>query len=154
MAINRSDKASSQNELKIKVDIPVSLKKAKVLCDVGHVSFLGDMPFALRYMGGLANAFKEQGTEGQVIGIFYSDATYLVLNDQAYNAHRHVNTGNPYKSLIADLIAQRVQIEVCVNAMKFQRISNEDLLKGVKVNGGANLRMVQLVQEGFVRLQP
>ena len=59
-----------------------------------------------------------------------------------------------YKSLIADLIAQGVQIEVCVNAMKLQHISNRDLLKGVKVNGGANLRMVQLMQEGFVRLQP
>ena len=152
--MNRSDKAPSRNEPEINVDIPVSLKKANVLCDVGRVAFLGDMPYALRYMGGLSNAFKGQGTEGQIIGVFYSDATYLVLNDQAYNAHRYVSTGNPYKSLIADLMAQGVQIEVCVNAVRLQHISPEDLLKGVKVNGGANLRMVQLMLEGFVRLQP
>ncbi len=51
-------------------------------------------------------------------------------------------------------MAQGVQIEECANAMKMQHISNEDLLKGVRVNSGANMRMVQLMQEGFVRLQP
>ncbi len=154
MVVLAADNAPKQNELKINIDIPVVLKKANVVFDIGRVSFSGDMPFALRYMSIMAKTFKEKGTEGQIIGIFYADASYLVLNDQAYNAHRHVTTGNPYKGLVADLMAQGVQIEQCANAMKMQRISNEDLLTGVKVNSGANLRMVQLMQEGFVRLQP
>ncbi len=154
MVVLAADNAPTQNELKINVDIPVVLKKAKVVFDIGHVSFSGDMPFALRYMSIMAKTFKEQGTEGQIIGVFYADASRLVLNDQAYNAHRQVTTGNPYKVLIADLMAQGVQIEECANAMKMQHISSHDLLKGVKVNSGANLRMVQLMQEGFVRLQP
>ena len=31
---------------------------------------------------------------------------------------------------------------------------NADLLPGVKVDTGANLRIVQLVQDGYVQLQP
>jgi len=154
MVVLAADVAPTQNGLKINVDIPVVLRKANVVFDMGRVSFSGDMPFALRYMSILAKTFKEQGTEGQIIGVFYADASHLVLNDQAYNAHRHVTTGNPYKGLIADLMAQGVQIEECANAMKMQHISNEDLLKGVKVNSGANVRMIQLMQGGFVRLQP
>src|SRR5208283_63235 len=154
MAVLAADNAPAQNDAKIKIDIPVVLKKANVVFDIGRVSFSGDMPFALRYMSILAKMFKEQGTAGQIIGVFYADASRLVLNDQAYNAHRQVATGNPYKSLIADLMAQGVQIEECANAMKMQHISNDDLLKSVKVNSGANLRMIQLMQDGFVRLQP
>ncbi len=154
MMVLAADVAPAQNGLKINVDIPVVLRKANVVFDIGRVSFSGDMPFALRYMSILAKTFKEQGTEGQIIGVFYADASHLVLNDQAYNAHRHVTTGNPYKGLIVDLMAQGVQIEECANAMKMQHISNEDLLKGVKVNSGANVRMIQLMQGGFVRLQP
>ncbi len=154
MVVLAADNASTQNELKINVDIPVVIKKAKVVFDIGRVSVTGDMPFALRYMSIMSKMFKDQGTEGQIIGVFYADASYLLLNDQAYNAHRHVSTGNPYKGLVADLMAQGVKIEQCANAMKMQHIRNQDLLKGVKVNSGANLRMIQLMQEGFVRLQP
>jgi intracellular sulfur oxidation DsrE/DsrF family protein len=149
-----ADNASIQDEAKIKVDIPVVLKHAKVVFDIGRVSFTGDMPFALRYMSIMSKVFKEQGVEGKIIGVFYADASYLVLNDQAYNAHRRVTTGNPFKATIEELMAQGAQLEECSNAMKMQHISNEDLLAGVKVNGGANLRMIQLMQEGFLRLQP
>lgn len=76
------------------------------------------------------------------------------LNDRAYNAHRRVSTGNPYNGIIADLMAQGVQIEECAMTMRLQHISNQDLLECVKVNSGTNPRMVQLMQEGFVRLQP
>jgi intracellular sulfur oxidation DsrE/DsrF family protein len=138
----------------IKVDIPVVLKSAKVLFDIERVSFAGDVPVALHFMDIMANKFAEQGTRGQIIGIFYGEATYLLLSDAAYNARRHVTTGNPYKGLISGLQGLGVQIEVCGTAMKLQNIRNEDLLPDVKVNGGANLRMVQLMQEGFMRLQP
>lgn len=154
MVVLAADNAPTQNDAKIKIDIPVVLKKANVVFDIGRVSFSGDMPLALRYMSMLAKTFKEQSIEGQIIGVFYADASYLVLNDHAYNARRHVTTGNPYKGLIADLMAQGVQIEECAIAMKMQHISNEDLLKGVKVNSDTYLRMVQLMQEGFVRLHP
>lgn len=149
-----ADNAVQQKEPEIRIDIPVSLQKANVVFDIGRVSFSKDLPFAFRFMDIMVKRFKEQGTAGQIIGSFYADAAYLLLNDQAYNRHRNINTGNPYKGLIAELQAQGVQIEECAMSMKLQKIGNEDLLPGVKVNSGANPRMVQLMQQGFVRLQP
>src|SRR5450759_3360828 len=85
----------------------------------------------------LINRFKEMGTMGNIIGIFHGDAAYLTLNDNAYNAYRHVLTDNPYKGLIAELMKQGVQIEECSVSMKNHQWDNEDLLPGVKVNNGA-----------------
>jgi intracellular sulfur oxidation DsrE/DsrF family protein len=38
--------------------------------------------------------------------------------------------------------------------MKTRGWVNEDLLPGVKVNTGAVSRLIQLVQEGYVQIQP
>lgn len=149
-----ADASIPKAEPAIKVDIPVTLKNAKVVFDIGRLSFAGDLPVALRFMKIMSALFKDQGTIGQIIGIFYVDAAYLVLNDGAYNARRNVTGGNPFKGLIAELQGQGVQIEICAMTMRVQKIANADLLPGVKVNSGANPRMVQLMQEGFVRLQP
>jgi intracellular sulfur oxidation DsrE/DsrF family protein len=149
-----ADNAVQQKEPEIRIDIPVTLQKANIVFDIGRVSFSKDLPFAFRFMDIMVKRFKEQGTAGQIIGSFYADAAYLLLNDQAYNRQRNISTGNPYKGLITELQAQGVQIEECAMSMKLQKIGNEDLLPGVKVNSGANPRMVQLMQQGFVRLQP
>ncbi|MDR3684733.1 MAG: DsrE family protein [Geothrix sp.] len=138
----------------IHVDVPVTLKKARVVFSLDHLAFSGDMPVGMKYMDLLAKRFKELNTEGDIIGIFYGDAAYLPLNDQAYNAFRHVNTGNPYKGLVADLLKQGVQIEECAFSMKVHHWGNDDLLPGVKVNTGAIGRLIQLVQEGYVQVQP
>ncbi len=149
-----ADNSAKEPEPKIRVDIPLTIKNAKVVFDIGHVTFHGDEPIALMFMNLMEKRFKEQGIVGHIIGEFYGGASYLLLNDQAYNKHRFVKTGNPYKGLIAALLGQGVQIEACAFAMKMQHISNADLLPGVLVNSGAYLRMVQLMQEGYVRLQP
>jgi intracellular sulfur oxidation DsrE/DsrF family protein len=149
-----AENAVQQKDPEIRIDIPVSLQKANVVFDIGHVSFSKDLPFAFRFMNIMIKQFKEQGTAGQIIGSFYADAAYLLLNDQAYNRHRNISTGNPYRGFIAELQAQGIQIEECAVSMKLQKIGNADLLPDVKVNSGANPRMVQLMQQGFVRLQP
>jgi intracellular sulfur oxidation DsrE/DsrF family protein len=73
---------------------------------------------------------------------------------EAYNADRKVVTGNPNKGLLAELLKQGVQIEECVVSMKNHAWGNEDLLPGVKVNAGAVGRLIQLIQEGYVQIQP
>lgn len=138
----------------IHVDIPVVLKKANVVFNMDHLAFAGDLPIGINYMHLLANRFKEQGTKGQIIGIFHSDAAYMTLNDKAYNAYRNVSTGNPYKGFIAELIKQGVQVEECAVSMKNHNWGNEDLLPGVKVNSGAVGRLIQLIQDGYVQIQP
>ena len=79
-------------------------------------------------------------------------AAYLTLNDKAYNAYRLVETGNPYKNLLASLLDQGVQIEACAVSMKSNGWGNEDLVPGVKVNAGAIGRLIQLVQEGYIQI--
>jgi intracellular sulfur oxidation DsrE/DsrF family protein len=138
----------------IHIDIPVNLKKANVVFNMNQVDFSGDVPTGIKYMELLATRFKEMGTRGRIIGIFHGPAAYMIVNDKAYDAYRLAETGNPYKKLLITLIEQGVQIEACAVSMKNNGWSNEDLLPGVKVNAGAIGRLIQLVQEGYVQIQP
>jgi intracellular sulfur oxidation DsrE/DsrF family protein len=108
----------------------------------------------IKYMHLLADRFEEEGISGRIIGIFHGYAAYMTLTDNAYNAYRNVGTGNPYKGLIAELMKKGVQIEECAVSMKSHNWMNQDLLPGVKVNTGAVGRLIQLVQEGYVQIQP
>ena len=143
-----------QVESSVNIDIPVALEKANVVFNMDHLAFSGDMPVGIKYMGLLVKRFREMGTKGRIIGIFHGDVAYMTLNDQSYNSFRNVKTGNPYKELIADLINQGVQMEECAVSMKTHNWVKEDLLPGVKVNTGAVGRLIQLVQEGYVQIQP
>ena len=138
----------------IRIDIPVKLDKADIVFSMNHLVLRGDMPLGLRYMDLTAKNFKEAGTKGRIIGVFFNEAGHLTLNDKAYNSSRNVTSGNPYKGLIAELIQQGVQIEECAETMKAHNWSNDDLLPGVKVNAGAVMRMTQLTQQGFVQIHP
>jgi intracellular sulfur oxidation DsrE/DsrF family protein len=149
-----SDTKDKKDEHKIVVEIPVVLEKANVVFNMDHLAFAGDLPVGINYMHLLVNRFKEMKTKGQIIGVFHGDAAYMTLNDEAYNAYRKVFTGNPYKGLLAELIKQGVQIEECAVSMKNHTWDNEDLLRGVKVNSGAVGRLIQLIQEGYVQIQP
>jgi intracellular sulfur oxidation DsrE/DsrF family protein len=139
---------------KIIVGIPVVLEKANVVFNMDHLAFAGDVPVGINYMLLLTNQFREMNTKGHIIGVFHSDAAHITLSDEAYNAYRKVVTGNPYKVLLAELLKQGVQIEECLVSMKNHAWGNEDLLPGVKVNAGAVGRLIQLIQEGYVQIQP
>ena len=78
----------------------------------------------------------------------------MLLDDPAYNRVRNWERGNPYKKQIAALLRDGVEIEECGHTMAENRWGNSELLPGVRVNSGANFRIVQLAQEGFVQLQP
>lgn len=85
-----SDSRDKKGENKIIVELQVVLGKAEVLFNMDHLPF--------NYIHLLINRFKEMRTMGNIIGIFHGDAAYLTLNDNAYNAYRHVLTGDPNKS--------------------------------------------------------
>ena len=108
------------------IDVPVTLGKANVVFDMGHlVMSTGDMPFLLGDLNLMANDYKKSGTTGNIVAVFHGDAAYLVLNDNAYNlnrhilndesynAGRHVKAGNPYAELIGELMKRGMQIELC-----------------------------------------
>jgi len=110
-----------KSEHKIVVEIPVVLEKANVVFNMDHLAFAGDVPVGINYMHLLANRFREMNTKGQVVGVFHGDAAYMTLNDEAYNGYRKAITGNSYKGLLAELLKQDVQIEVCAVSMKNNR---------------------------------
>ena len=138
----------------IRVDVPVALKQAKVVFNLDHFAFEGDQPTGLQFMKILHEYFKAQGTEVRMVAIFHGAAGYMLLNDEAYGRVRNWSPGNPYKAQIAELMKAGIEIEECAETMRLNRWGNANLLPGVKVTTGANMRIIQLVQDGFVQLQP
>ncbi len=154
VAMGRPARAADSGAPSIEVDVPVKLQSAKVAFNMDHLAFQGDLPVGVKYMGLLADRMKEQNVPAQIIGVFHGEAGYMLLNDVAYDRVRRVSTGNPFKSLVADLIAKGIQIEECAVTMRANGWGNKDLLPGVKVNTGAVIRLVQLQQQGFSQIQP
>ena len=149
-----ADSTATGEEAKIVIDVPVVLKRANVVFNMDHMALAGDMPFGLRYMGLLHKKMLSDKADGKIIGVFHGPAAFMTLNDSAYNAARHVSTGNPYKTTIANLVASGVQIEECAESMRGNGWTNKDLLSVVKVNTGAVGRITELVQQGYVQIQP
>ena len=149
------DPAGAQSDHALHIDIPVKLEKANIVFDIGHLVLNGDMPFFIGDMDLLLSDLSDWNVKGEVIAVFHGDAAYLVLNDDAYNANRHVQTGhpvqtgNPYAKLITGLMEQGVQLELCGATAKANHWGNADLLPGVKINTDAMARVTQLEQQGF-----
>ena len=146
--------AQAQAPNPIRIDVPVTLKQVKVFYNLDHAAFGGDMPVGLGHMTMMLNWFKQTGAEWKMVGIFHGDAAYMLLNDETYNAVRRTKTGNPYKGMVENLIKQGAQIEACAVTMRGNKWGNDNLLPGVKVNTGADVRIIELVQQGYVMLQP
>jgi intracellular sulfur oxidation DsrE/DsrF family protein len=149
------DRADAEGDQALHIDIPVKLEKANVVFDIGHLVLNGDMPFFLGDMDLLASDLSHWNVKGEIIAVFHGDAAYLLLNDDFYNSNRHVQTGhpvqtgNPYGKLIAGLMEQGIQIELCGATAAANHWINKDLLPGVKVNTNAMVRVTQLEQKGF-----
>jgi intracellular sulfur oxidation DsrE/DsrF family protein len=154
-AVYSEDRADAQSDHALHIDIPVKLEKAKVVFDIGHLVLNGDVPFFTGDIDLLVTDLSDWNVKGEVIAVFHGDAAFLVLNDDAYNANRHVqtghpvNTGNPYAKLLKGLMEQGVQIELCGATAVANHWGNADLLPGVKVNTNAMVRVTELEQEGF-----
>ena len=138
----------------IQIDVPVKLKEAKIVFNMDHHAFSGDTPVGLAHMTIMTERFPKAGTKWNLAAIFHGEAGYMLLNDESYDAIRKTKNGNPYKNMIHNLIEKGVQVEECGVTMKGNKWTNKNLLPGVKVNSGADARIVQLVQEGYVMLQP
>lgn len=138
----------------IEIDVPVVLKDAKVVFNLDHPAFEGDEPTGLNFMRLMLARFNADHTSAQMVAIFHGAIGYMLLDDEAYNRVRGSSHGNPYKDQIVALMAGGVQIEECGETMLANHWRNADLLPGAKVDTGAIIRIVQLVQQGYVQIQP
>ena len=134
------------------IDIPVKLAEVKAVFSVAALSFEGDLPAALVHLQIITGDIADWGATSEVVAVFHTKAGHVTLNDLAYNADRNIETGNPYKDLVTNLMSQGVQVELCGKTAKFHHYGNEDLIPGIRVNTGAGARMTQLVQQGFVKI--
>jgi len=141
--------AFAQDDPALHIDIPTKLEKANIVVDFGHAVYLGDTLFALGDINLLATDVRDWNAKGQIVVIFHGDAAYLILNDETYNANRHVMTGNPYKNVLNDIMSKGVQLELCGATAKGNHWGNANLLPGVKVNVNAMVRVTQLEQGGY-----
>jgi intracellular sulfur oxidation DsrE/DsrF family protein len=136
------------------IDIPVTLENPKVVFNLDHLAFEGDQPTGIQFLKVMTERFKEQGTDATLIAIFHGAAGYMALDDEAYNRVRKWSRGNPYKAEIEALMAAGVAFEECGQTMRDMNWVNAELIPGIKVNAGANFRIVDLVQQGYVQIQP
>jgi intracellular sulfur oxidation DsrE/DsrF family protein len=141
--------AQNQSKAALHIDVPTTLTKSNIVVDYGHAGYVGDALFGLGDINLLISELKKSAAIGQVVVVFHGDAAYLILNDETYNANRHVATGNPFKTLLADLLRKGVQLELCGATASGNQWGNADLLSGVKVNVNAMVRITQLEQAGY-----
>ncbi|HUN64138.1 MAG TPA: DsrE family protein [Candidatus Sulfotelmatobacter sp.] len=148
-AVYAAVSAEAGQQQPLRIDIPTKLEKASVVVDVGHAVYLGDTLFVLGDINLLADDVREWNAKGQIVMVFHGDAAYLILNDDTYNANRHVATGNPFKKTLNGLMEKGVQLELCGATAKGNHWVNADLLPGVKVNVNAMVRVTELEQQGY-----
>jgi intracellular sulfur oxidation DsrE/DsrF family protein len=139
-------------EKALHIDIPVKLSDVKVVFSVGALQFEGDLPASIFHMQLLKNDIANWGAASEVVAVFHTNAGHATLHDSSYNSDRNIETGNPYKTLIADLQKRDVKVELCGATAKAHGWGNEDLLPNIKVNTDAMARTTQLVQQGFVKI--
>jgi intracellular sulfur oxidation DsrE/DsrF family protein len=149
-----SGQTYAQQMPSLTIDIDVRLKAAKAVLNLDHLAYSGKEPFGLLYARILMEGFTANKTDWQVIAIFHGAAGYWALSDTAYNRVRKTRTGNPYAKQIAALQKGGVRFEICGQTARDNAWVNADFLPGIAVNSGANFRIIQLVQDGFVQLQP
>jgi intracellular sulfur oxidation DsrE/DsrF family protein len=154
LAITAAASASSPGAGGIRVDVPASLKRADVVFNLDRAAFEDGQPIGLAQTRVMVERFRSTHTQARIVMVFHGDAGYILLADPAYDRLQHRAGGNPYKVQIAALIRDGVGIEECGETMLRNHWTNADLLPGAKVDSGANFRIIQLVQEGFVQLQP
>ncbi len=136
----------------VRVDLPVHLAKADVVVDLGPARMMHKKPMGLMAMKGLAEQFNKDGTPHSLVGIFYGKSGAWVLRNRAYDRLKGVTTGNPYHKLVEKLEKLGVQLDVCAAWMGHMHLTNADLLPGVKTTNNAFLRIIQLQQEGYVKM--
>jgi intracellular sulfur oxidation DsrE/DsrF family protein len=134
------------------IDIPVTLAALRVAFSVPALTFEGDLPASIFHMQLLKTDAEAWKADAEIVAVFHTNAGHVTLNDQAYNAERNVATGNPYRTLVAELQGRGVRVELCGATARVHKWGNADLLPGIEVNTDAMARMTQLVQDGFVQI--
>jgi intracellular sulfur oxidation DsrE/DsrF family protein len=136
----------------LRIDIPVRLNELRIAFSIADLAFEGDLPACIFHLQIITQNIADWNAKAQVIAVFHTNAGHVTLHDDAYNIERKVMTGNPYKQLLAELMKNGVEVELCGATATVHNWGNDDLLVGIKVNTNAMARMSELAQAGFVQI--
>ena len=134
------------------IDVAVNLDEVRIVFSIGSLALEGDLPASIFHMKLILDDIGNWSAKSELVAVFHTTAGHVTLNDTAYNAARNIETGNPYRLLVVDLVRRGVKIELCGATAKVCGWGNEDLLPNVKVNTDAMARTTQLVQQGFIKI--
>lgn len=132
------------------IDINVELAEMKVAFGVASLSFEGDLPAAIFHMGLVVRDSASWKITPDVVVVFHTNAGHVTLNDDSYNRDRNITTGNPYKTLVNELMDKGVHVELCGATAAAHGWKNADTMAGIKINTDAMSRLTQLAQQGYV----
>jgi intracellular sulfur oxidation DsrE/DsrF family protein len=120
------------------IDIPVKLSDVRTVYSIGALTFEGDLPASIFHLQLITNDIADSDAKSEVVAVFHTNAGHVTLHDAAYNAERNIDTGNPYKNLVVDLINRGVRVELCGATAKAHHWGNADLLPNIKGQHGCH----------------
>jgi hypothetical protein len=130
----------------------VKLAEVKAVFSMGSLAFEGDLPASLFHLGLVAGRRGGLGCELGCRGRVPYQRRARHIAPRGLQRDRNISTGNPYRQLVADLVARGVGVELCRATAKTHHWGNEDLLPDILVNTHAMARTIQLVQEGYIKV--
>ena len=136
----------------LRIDVPVKLDGIKVVFSVGSLAFEGDLPASIFHMKLILDDAESWGASAEIVAVFHTNAGHVTLNDRAYDEARDIETGNPYRDLVANLVDRGVKVELCGATAKAHGWTNADLLPDIRVNTDAMARTIQLAQQSYVKV--
>ncbi len=131
-------------------------KGVKVVYQIKTDEWKRGIGSGLHYVRKLVDAYDSLGVDEQdrsVHVVFHGDAGYWMLTDEAYNKFKKVETGNPNKPVIDQIVERGVSIELCAQTMKSNGWTDDDVLPGVTIVIGAYPRIIDLQLQGYAYIR-
>jgi intracellular sulfur oxidation DsrE/DsrF family protein len=110
----------------------------------------------LHYLEKLARQYDslEIGrSQRRIHGVFHGDAGYFLLKDRAYREETDESEPNPNRQLVAQLVENGIELELCKSTMQSHGWRREDVLPGVRIVVAAYPRIIDLQQRGYAYIR-
>ena len=123
-----------------------------VACRIRQDSWTNSVGRGLDRIRRLVDEYKSLGiprSEIHICAVVDGDASYWLLKDKSYGAFTSKEAQNPNRSIVEELLALGVSVEVSAESIKAHGWTKDDILPGVKIVSGADPRLADLAEKGY-----
>jgi len=128
-----------------------------VVYDVKDDNWEAGIGQALYYVRGLLESYKSMGispTQLHISVVVHGPVAYWLLNDSAYQQRSDDPFDyNPNETVVQQLIAHGVSVEICNVSMKAKHWTASNLLPGVVIVHDAYTRLIDLQYRGYAYIR-